>query len=64
MNGLREIPSTDNFYFDEKGLNFHYNSYEILSSSNIDFVIPISWDELNGTLDPEFKQRMNIMKEK
>lgn len=63
MNGLREIPNTDNFYFDTKGLYFHYNPYEILSSSSVDFVIPIFWEELEGCLNPEFKQRMNIHKD-
>ncbi|SMO72733.1 Protein of unknown function [Chryseobacterium rhizoplanae] len=62
MNGLREIPNTNNFYFDTKGLYFHYNPYEILSSSSVDFVIPISWEQLEGTLNSEFKQRMNIPK--
>ncbi|MBP1164648.1 hypothetical protein J2795_002092 [Chryseobacterium bernardetii] len=60
MNGLREIPNIDNFYFDTKGLYFHYNPYEIVSSSSVDFVIPISWEQLEGTLNREFKQRMNI----
>ncbi|MGV2451579.1 UNVERIFIED_CONTAM: RsiV family protein [Ralstonia mannitolilytica] len=64
MNGLREIPNADNFYFDTDGLYFHYNPYELVSSSSVDFVIPISWDQLEGTLTPEFKQRMNMPKDK
>ncbi|WP_426478058.1 hypothetical protein ACP3T3_00825 [Chryseobacterium sp. CBSDS_008] len=60
MNGLHEIPDTGNFYFDNNGLYFHYNPHEIISSSFLDFVIPISWDQLEGTLSDDFKERMNI----
>lgn len=62
MNGLRRIPDTNNFYFDSDALYFHYNPHEILSSSSVDFVIPVYWEQLKGTLNNEFKHRMNIPK--
>lgn len=54
------IPATDNFYFDDKNLYFHYSPYEIAAFAAGDLVVPVSWKELKGTLNPEFKERMNI----
>ncbi|MFP3593823.1 RsiV family protein [Chryseobacterium sp. SIMBA_038] len=54
------IPATNNFYFDDKNLYFHYSPYEITAFAAGDIIIPISWAELNGTLNPEFKNRMKI----
>lgn len=54
------IPVTSNFYFDEKNLYFHYSPYEIAAFAAGDIIIPISWQELEGTLDPKFKERMKI----
>ncbi|KFF01879.1 RsiV family protein [Chryseobacterium luteum] len=54
------IPATDNFYFDQKNLYFHYSPYEITAFAAGDIIIPISWDELKGTLNEEFKERMKI----
>jgi len=54
------IPVTNNFYFDGKNLYFHYSPYEITAFAAGDILIPISWEELKGTLDPKFKARMNI----
>lgn len=54
------IPATNNFYFDQKNLYFHYSPYEIAAFAAGDIVIPISWDELKGTLNAEFKERMKI----
>ncbi|GAB0157942.1 hypothetical protein CHRYSEOSP005_32370 [Chryseobacterium sp. Alg-005] len=54
------IPATDNFYFDDKNLYFHYSPYEIAAFAAGDIIIPISWEELKGTLDPKFKERMKI----
>ncbi|GAA5090617.1 hypothetical protein GCM10023210_16970 [Chryseobacterium ginsengisoli] len=55
-----KIPATENFYFDDKNLYFHYSPYEITAFAAGDITIPISWEELKGTLTPEFKKRMNI----
>lgn len=57
---LETIPANDNFYFDEKNLYFHYSPYEIAAFAAGDIVIPVSWEELKGTLTPQFKQRMKI----
>ncbi|PIF45107.1 uncharacterized protein DUF3298 [Chryseobacterium sp. 52] len=54
------IPATNNFYFDQKNLYFHYSPYEIAAFAAGDIVIPVSWDELKGTLNTEFKERMKI----
>ncbi|KMQ63240.1 hypothetical protein ACM46_14675 [Chryseobacterium angstadtii] len=57
---VETIPATDNFYFDEKNLYFHYSPYEIAAFAAGDIVIPVSWEELKGTLNTEFKERMKI----
>lgn len=54
------IPATENFYFDEKNLYFHYSPYEIAAFAAGDITIPVSWEELKGTINPEFKKRMGI----
>lgn len=57
---LDVIPANENFYFDDKNLYFHYSPYEIAAFAAGDIIIPVSWDELKGTLTPEFKERMKI----
>lgn len=57
---VEKIPVSDNFYFDEKNLYFHYSPYEIAAFAAGDITIPISWEELNGTINAEFKERMKI----
>ncbi|AZA80068.1 DUF3298 domain-containing protein [Chryseobacterium sp. G0186] len=57
---VEKIPASDNFYFDQKNLYFHYSPYEIAAFAAGDITIPISWDELKGTLNAEFKERMKI----
>lgn len=54
------IPATENFYFDDKNLYFHYSPYEITAFAAGDITIPVSWQELAGTLTPQFKERMKI----
>jgi hypothetical protein len=54
------IPATENFYFDEKNLYFHYSPYEITAFAAGDITIPVSWKELKGTINPEFEKRMGI----
>ncbi|MCJ8153845.1 RsiV family protein [Chryseobacterium sp. SSA4.19] len=54
------IPVTENFYFDGKSLYFHYSPYEIAAFAAGDITIPVSWQELQGTLNPAFKERMKI----
>lgn len=57
---VETVPATGNFYFDEKNLYFHYSPYEIAAFAAGDITIPVSWEELKGTINPEFKKRMNI----
>lgn len=57
---LKTIPANENFYFDEKNLYFHYSPYEIAAFAAGDIIIPVSWEELKGTLTPQFKERMKI----
>jgi len=54
------IPATENFYFDEKNLYFHYSPYEIAAFAAGDITIPVSWQELEDTVNPAFKERMKI----
>lgn len=54
------IPATNNFYFDDKNLYFHYSPYEIAAYAAGDIVVPVSWEDLKGTINPEFKERMKI----
>lgn len=51
------IPANDNFYFDDKNLYFHYSPYGIAAFAAGDIVIPVSWDELKGTINPQFEGR-------
>ncbi|WP_431608967.1 RsiV family protein [Chryseobacterium sp. 'Rf worker isolate 10'] len=55
-----KIPASDNFYFDDKNLYFHYSPYEIAAFAAGDITIPVSWEDLKGTLTTEFKERMKI----
>lgn len=55
-----KIPASDNFYFDDKNLYFHYSPYEIAAFAAGDITIPVSWEDLKGTLNAEFKERMKI----
>ncbi|WP_250253201.1 RsiV family protein [Chryseobacterium sp. Marseille-Q3244] len=57
---VEKIPASDNFYFDDKNLYFHYSPYEIAAFAAGDITIPISWEELKSTLNAEFKERMKI----
>ncbi|WP_312992598.1 RsiV family protein [Chryseobacterium flavum] len=57
---VEKIPATNNFYFDERNLYFHYSPYEIAAFAAGDITIPVSWEELKGTLNTEFKERMKI----
>jgi len=57
---LEAIPANENFYFDDKNIYFHYSPYEIAAFAAGDIVIPVSWEDLKGTLTPEFKERMKI----
>lgn len=54
------VPATENFYFDEKNLYFHYSPYEIAAFAAGDITIPVSWTELKGTINPGFEKRMGI----
>lgn len=60
MQLVDKIPANSNFHFDDKNLYFHYSPYEIAAYAAGDILIPISWKELEGTLNPEFKKRMKI----
>ncbi|MDL1914199.1 MAG: DUF3298 and DUF4163 domain-containing protein [Bergeyella sp.] len=55
---VEEIPTTQNFFFDKENLYFHYSPYEIAAYAVGDVVIPISWDELGNSLDPDFAKKL------
>jgi len=55
-----KIPASDNFYFDDKNLYFHYSPYESAAFAAGDITAPVSWEDLKGTLNAEFKDRMKI----
>jgi len=55
-----KVTVNDNFYFDDKNLYFHYSPYEIAAFAAGDITIPVSWKELEGTINPEFMKRMKI----
>ncbi|MDM1553364.1 MULTISPECIES: RsiV family protein [Chryseobacterium] len=57
---VEKIPASNNFYFDDKNLYFHYSPYEIAAFAAGDITIPIPWEQLSGTLNAEFKERMKI----
>ncbi|MDR1307332.1 MAG: RsiV family protein [Treponema sp.] len=50
------IPLTKNFYPDAKGLNFHWDPYEIAPYATGEIEILITWQELDGFLSPEGKK--------
>lgn len=54
---LHILPN-NNFYFDDKGLSFVYNQYEIApySAGMIEFTIP--WGDLKELLNRDFQKRM------
>lgn len=51
---------TENFYFDDKSLNFVYGQYEIAPYVSGIIEIKIPYSQLGDALKPEFKQRMQI----
>ncbi|WP_407402984.1 RsiV family protein [Chryseobacterium sp.] len=57
---VETIPVTDNFYFDEQGIYFHYNPFEIAGYGVGDIIIPVYWKELQGTLNNDFSKRIKI----
>jgi len=57
---IDKIPVTGNFYFDDQNLYFHYSPYEIAAFAAGDITIPVSWKEIETTLKPDFKRRMNL----
>ncbi|UZT97737.1 DUF3298 domain-containing protein [Chryseobacterium fluminis] len=55
------FPVTNNFYFDEKNLYFHYNINEITTRYTIgDLIIPVPWNDLKESINSDFQQRMKI----
>lgn len=49
-----------NFYFNNNGLAFLYNPYEVASYAQGQIIVFIPFSELKGYLNPNFAQRMNI----
>lgn len=49
-----------NFYFNEKGLAFMYNPYEVASYAQGQIVVYIPFTELKSYMNPAFKERMGI----
>ncbi|WP_306621386.1 DUF3298 domain-containing protein [Chryseobacterium ginsenosidimutans] len=55
------IPLTENFYFDDNNLYFHYNINEITRNYDFgDIIIPVSWEDLKENIKAGFKERMKI----
>jgi len=55
------FPVTNNFYFDEKNLYFHYNINEITTRYTIgDLIIPVPWNDLKESINSDFQHRMKI----
>lgn len=50
----------DNFYFNEKGIGFLYNPYEVASYAQGEIHIFIPFKALQKYIQPAFKSRMNI----
>lgn len=49
-----------NFFFDDKGLSFTYNQYEIAAYVYGIITITVPYSDISTALTPEFKQRMGI----
>ncbi|MHA6727732.1 RsiV family protein [Chryseobacterium sp. A301] len=49
-----------NFFFDEKGLSFTYNQYEIAAYVYGIITITVPYAAISSALTPEFKERMGI----
>ncbi|UAY56961.1 DUF3298 and DUF4163 domain-containing protein [Arachidicoccus terrestris] len=54
------LPVTDNFYFNDIGMCFVYNPYEVApyAKGTIEVIIP--YEKLNTFLNPDFKKRMGL----
>lgn len=54
------LKPNQNFYFNQNGLAFLYNPYEVASYAQGQIIVFIPFTELKGYLNPDFAQRMNI----
>ena len=54
------LPVNDNFYFNEKGIGFLYNPYEVASYAQGEINIFIPFQALQKFIKPGFISRMNI----
>lgn len=55
----KEIPLTDNFYFDDKNITFVYNQYEIAPYVAGVIYIKIPFSEISQFTNPNFKKEIN-----
>ena len=54
------LAANDNFYFNEKGISFLYNPYEVASYAQGEIVVFIPFSALKKYIQPAFMKRMNI----
>lgn len=57
------LPPNENFSFTQQGIQFTYNPYEVASFATGFIYVFISYEQLKGTLVPEFKNRMHLFAE-
>ncbi|WP_027378381.1 RsiV family protein [Chryseobacterium daeguense] len=58
---VKKIVPNNNFYFDKNNLYFHYNMNVFMPGYPMgDIVVAVSWDKLEGQINPAFKERMKI----
>lgn len=54
------LPANANFYFNEKGIGFLYNPYEVASYAQGEINVNIPFSALQNYINPAFKKRINI----
>lgn len=54
------LKANNNFYFNDSGLLFLYNPYEIASFAQGQIIVFISYQELKDKINPSFAKRMNL----
>ena len=57
---VKEITLTENFYFDQEHLYFHYNQYEITAYAAGPVVIKIPLSEIKPFLNQDFRTKLNL----
>jgi len=58
---VKSVPYNSNFYFDNAGITFSYDPYEIASFAEGQILVFIPYSELKDMLKPSFIKRMNFI---